>query len=113
ADDVVGMYRVCNSAQTGLASAAPGHRAWEAALVNLFSPGDKVLLIESGLFSLNWGLRAQAFGLEVEPPPNDWRRAADPAQLETRLRADTEHQIKAVLVVHNETSTGVTHPVAE
>ena len=108
-----GLKRVFKTEQTVLAYAATGHGAWEAALVNLFSPGDKVLLIESGFFSLNWGLRGQAFGLEVETLPNDWRRAADPAQLETRLRADTEHQIKAVLVVHNETSTGVTHPVAE
>src|SRR5438132_4448381 len=108
-----GLKRVFKTEQTVLAYAATGHGAWEAALVNLFSPGDKVLLVESGFFSLNWGLRGQAFGLEVETLPNDWRRAADPAQLETRLRADTEHQIKAVLVVHNETSTGVTHPVAE
>src|SRR6266436_6934117 len=107
------LQRVFKTEQTILAYAASGHGAWEAALVNLFSPGDKVLLIESGFFSLNWGLRGQAFGLEVETLPNDWRRAADPAQLETRLRADTGHQIKAVLVVHNETSTGVAHPVAE
>src|SRR5437667_213695 len=108
-----GLKRVFKTEQTVLAYAATGHGAWEAALVNLFSPGDKVLLVESGFFSLNWGLRGQAFGLEGESVPNAWRRAADPAQLEPRLRADTEHQIKAVLVVHNETSTGVTHPVAE
>src|SRR5438045_9438200 len=56
-------------------------------------------------------MRGQSFGLEVETLPNDWRRAADPAKLEARLRADTQHQIKAVLVVHNETWTGVAHPV--
>src|SRR5260370_381950 len=108
-----GLKRVFKTEQTVLAYAATGHGAWEAALVNLFSPGDKVLLIESGFFSLNWGLRGQAFGLEVETLPHDWRRAADPPQPETRLRADTEHQIKAVLAGHNETSTGVAHPVAE
>src|SRR6202795_1412367 len=108
-----GLKRVFKTRETVLAYAATGHGAWEAALVNLFSPGDKVLVVESGFFSLNWGMRGQAFGLEVETLPNDWRRAADPAKLEARLRADTGHQIKAVLAVHNETSTGVAHPIAE
>jgi alanine-glyoxylate transaminase / serine-glyoxylate transaminase / serine-pyruvate transaminase len=72
-----------------------------------------VLVVESGFFSLNWGMRGQAFGLEVETLPNDWRRAADPAQLESRLRGDHEHRIKAVLLVHSETSTGVANPVPE
>ena len=110
---LAGLKRIFKTEHSILTYAATGHGAWEAALVNLFSPGDKVLLIESGFFSLNWGLRGQTFGLEVETLPNDWRRAADPAKLEARLRADTQHQIKAVLVVHNETSTGVAHPVAE
>src|SRR5439155_7994207 len=83
------------------------------ALVNLFSPGDKLLIVESGFFSLNWGMRGQSFGLDVETLPNDWRRAADPAKLEARLRDDREHRIKAVLLVHSETSTGVIHPVAQ
>src|SRR5215470_930397 len=112
-DCFAGLKRVFKTEQTILAYAATGHGAWEAALVNLFSPGDKVLIVESGFFSLNWGLRGQTFGREVETLPNDWRRAADPAKLEARLRADKQHQIKAVLVVHNETSTGVAHPVAE
>jgi alanine-glyoxylate transaminase / serine-glyoxylate transaminase / serine-pyruvate transaminase len=107
-----GLKRVFKTEQTILAYAASGHGAWEAALVNLFSPGDKVLIIESGFFSLNWGLRGEAFGLEVETLPNDWRRAADPAKLESRLRDDRGHTIKAVLVVHNETSTGVVNDVA-
>jgi alanine-glyoxylate transaminase / serine-glyoxylate transaminase / serine-pyruvate transaminase len=107
-----GLKRVFKTDQTILAYAASGHGAWEAALVNLFSPGDKVLVIESGFFSLNWGLRGEAFGLEVETLPNDWRRAADPAQLESRLRDDRGQAIKAVLVVHNETSTGVVNDVA-
>ena len=107
-----GLKRVFKTEQTILGYAASGHGAWEAALVNLFSPGDKVLIVESGYFSLNWGLRAEAFGLEVETLANDWRRAIDPAKLEARLRDDRAHQIKAVLAVHNETSTGVAHPVA-
>jgi len=107
-----GLKRVFKTDQTILAYAASGHGAWEAALVNLFSPGDKVLVIESGFFSLNWGMRGEAFGLEVETLPNDWRRPASPAQLEARLREDREHAIKAVLVVHNETSTGVLNDAA-
>ncbi|HLY45206.1 MAG TPA: aminotransferase class V-fold PLP-dependent enzyme [Stellaceae bacterium] len=107
-----GLKRVFKTEQTILGYAATGHGAWEAALVNLFSPGDKVLIAESGYFSVNWGMRAEAFGLEVETLPNDWRRAIDPAKLETRLREDKAHEIKAVLAVHNETSTGVAHPVA-
>src|SRR5215831_7437789 len=108
-----GLKRVFKTDETILAYAASGHGAWEAALVNLFSPGDKVLVIESGFFSLNWGMRAEAFGLEVETLPNDWRTAASPAQLESRLREDREQAIKAVLVVHSETSTGVRNDIAE
>jgi alanine-glyoxylate transaminase/serine-glyoxylate transaminase/serine-pyruvate transaminase len=107
-----GLKRVFKTEQTILGYAATGHGAWEAALVNLFSPGDKVLVPESGYFSVNWGMRAEAFGLEVETLANDWRRAVDPAKLEARLREDKNHEIKAVLAVHNETSTGVVHPVA-
>src|SRR5712672_2530856 len=110
---VAGLKRVFKTDQTVLSYAASGHGAWEAALVNLFSPGDKVLVVESGYFSLNWGMRGEAFGLEVETLANDWRTAANPAKLESRLREDREHAIKAVLVVHNETSTGVVNDVAE
>jgi alanine-glyoxylate transaminase / serine-glyoxylate transaminase / serine-pyruvate transaminase len=106
------LKRIFKTEQTILAYAATGHGAWEAALVNLFSPGDKVLIVESGFFSLNWGMRGEAFGLEVETLPNDWRRPLDPAKLEARLREDSEHRIKAVLLVHCETSTGVINPVA-
>src|SRR5947208_10412296 len=108
-----GLKRVFKTEGTILGYAATGHGAWEAALVNLFSPGDKLLVVESGFFSLNWGLRGQSFGLEVETLPNDWRRAADPAKLEARLRDDRQHSIKAVLLVHSETSTGVLNPIAE
>jgi alanine-glyoxylate transaminase / serine-glyoxylate transaminase / serine-pyruvate transaminase len=107
-----GLKRVFKTDQTILAYAASGHGAWEAALVNLFAPGDKLLVVESGFFSLNWGMRGEAFGLQVETLLNDWRTAADPAKLESRLREDREHTIKAVLVVHNETSTGVVNDIA-
>jgi alanine-glyoxylate transaminase/serine-glyoxylate transaminase/serine-pyruvate transaminase len=107
-----GLKRVFKTDETILAYAASGHGAWEAALVNLFSPGDKLLVVESGFFSLNWGMRGEAFGLEVETLANDWRRPCDPSRLEERLREDREHRIKAVLLVHSETSTGVANDVA-
>src|SRR6266446_4650495 len=97
---VAGLKRVFKTDETILAYAASGHGAWEAALVNLFSPGDKVLVVESGFFSLNWGMRGEAFELEVETLANDWRSAADPAKLESRLRDDREH------------STGVVNDIA-
>ncbi|MGH7045822.1 MAG: pyridoxal-phosphate-dependent aminotransferase family protein [Stellaceae bacterium] len=107
-----GLKRVFKTEHTILGYAASGHGAWEAALVNLFSPGDKVLIVETGYFSLNWALRCEAFGIEIETLANDWRHCADPEALEKRLRDDREHQIKAVLVVHNETSTSVVHDIA-
>ncbi|HEU0156261.1 MAG TPA: aminotransferase class V-fold PLP-dependent enzyme [Stellaceae bacterium] len=112
AECFAGLKRIFKTDQTILGYAASGHGAWEAALVNLFSPGDTVLVVETGYFSLNWGMRCEAFGLEVETLSGDWRDAADPARLEARLREDRGHRIKAVLVVHNETSTGVVHDVA-
>ncbi|MDP6388626.1 MAG: aminotransferase class V-fold PLP-dependent enzyme [Alphaproteobacteria bacterium] len=85
-----------------------GHGAWEAAFVNLFEPGDVVLIPETGRFSRVWGEMAEALGLEMETIPNDWRHAIDPGAVETILRNDTEHRIRGVLVVHTETATGVT-----
>jgi len=107
------LKRIFKTEQKILAYAATGHGAWEAALVNLFSPGDKLLLVESGYFSLNWGMRGEAFGLQVETLPNDWRQPLDPVKLEARLRDDTANEIKAVLAVHCETSTGVITPIAQ
>ena len=75
-----GLKRVFKTEQTILGYAASGHGAWEAALVNLFSPGDKVLVVETGYFSLNWGMRCEAFGLEVETLANDWRHRRRPGQ---------------------------------
>jgi alanine-glyoxylate transaminase/serine-glyoxylate transaminase/serine-pyruvate transaminase len=112
AECFAGLKRIFKTDGTILAYAASGHGAWEAALMNLFSPGDHVLVVESGFFSLNWGMRGTAFGLEVETLANDWRLPADPARLEERLAADRAHRIKAVLAVHSETSTGVANPIA-
>jgi alanine-glyoxylate transaminase / serine-glyoxylate transaminase / serine-pyruvate transaminase len=90
-----------------------GTGAWEAALVNTLSPGDRVLIGETGQFSTLWAELAGRIGLDVEVIPGDWRRGVDPAAVGERLVADTERAIKAVCVVHNETSTGVTSRVPD
>ena len=90
-----------------------GTGAWEAALVNVLSPGDRVLAFETGHFAWLWQEMATRLGLQVELVPGDWRHGVDPEVLEQRLAADRRHAIRAVMVVHNETSTGVTSRVAE
>ncbi|MGE5128822.1 MAG: pyridoxal-phosphate-dependent aminotransferase family protein [Sphingomonadaceae bacterium] len=92
---------------------ASGTGAWEAALVNTLSPGDAVLMAETGQFAELWRKLAERLGLKPEFLPGDWRHGADPAAIEQRLRQDTGGRIKAVCVVHNETSTGVTSRIAE
>ena len=87
---------------------ASGTGAWEAALVNTLSPGDKVLMFETGQFASLWKEMAGRLGLEIEFVPGDWRHGADARFLEGKLAEDKQHRIKAVCVVHNETSTGVT-----
>ncbi len=87
---------------------ASGSGAWEAALVNTLSPGDLVLAFDIGEFARGWTEVSRRMGLEVEVTAGTWRRGVDPGALETRLSQDREHRIRAVLVVHNETSTGVT-----
>ena len=91
---------------------ASGTGAWEAALVNTLSPGDRVLMFETGWFSPLWGKMAKALGIEAEIIAADWRSGIDAQKIEDRLRTDKDHSIKAVAVVHNETSTGVTSDVA-
>ena len=90
---------------------ASGHGAWEAAFVNLLEPGDTVLMPETGRFSRVWGEMGEALGLKIGTVENDWRNAIDPADVEEKLRADTDHTIKAVMMVHTETATGVTSDV--
>lgn len=84
-----------------------GHGAWEAAFVNLFEPGDTILMPETGRFSKTWSEMGEELGLKIETIPNDWRTAIDPNAVEDILRRDTERRIKAVLAVHVETATGV------
>ena len=103
-----GMRHVFQTSQTVVIYPASGTGAWEAALVNTLSPGDKVLMVETGHFASLWNKMAARFGLQVELLPTDWRRGADPAAIEARLRDDKTKDIRAVCVVHNETSTGAT-----
>jgi len=91
---------------------ASGTGAWEAALVNTLSPGDRVLMFETGHFSTLWKKIAEKLGLRAEFIQGDWRRGADPDQIEAYLAEDKAHEIKAVCIVHNETSTGSVSPVA-
>jgi alanine-glyoxylate transaminase/serine-glyoxylate transaminase/serine-pyruvate transaminase len=91
---------------------ASGTGAWEAALVNTLSTGDRVLMYETGWFATLWSRMAKRLGLEPEFLKGDWRTGADAAAIEARLKEDKRHEIKAVCVVHNETSTGATSDIA-
>ncbi len=90
-----------------------GTGAWEAAMVNTMSPGDRMVAFETGQFAVEWAEVARRLGLQVEVIPGDWRRGADPERLAEVLAADTDHTIKAVAVVHNETATGIVSRVPE
>ena len=91
--------------------AANGHGAWEAALCNVLSRGDKVLVLESGRFAVGWGEMAASLGCDVEVLQGDWRRAVQPDAVEERLRADKSHSIKAILVVQVDTASGVVNEI--
>src|SRR5271163_3196704 len=110
---VAGMKRVFQTEGTVVMYPSSGTGAWEAAIVNTLSPGDKVLMVETGHFATLWRQMAGRWGLEVDFIPGDWRRGVDAAAVEAELVADHSHTIKAVMVVHNETSTGVTSRIAE
>jgi len=90
-----------------------GTGAWEASLVNTLSPGDKVLMFEMGYFATLWRNMGVKLGLDVDFVPGDWRQGVDPAMVEEKLIEDKKQNIKAVMIVHNETSTGVTSRVNE
>ncbi|MEJ1996380.1 MAG: aminotransferase class V-fold PLP-dependent enzyme [Limibacillus sp.] len=88
-----------------------GHGAWEAAVSNTLSRGEKVLVLDSGRFARGWGEMADTMGIEVEVLPGDWRAAVDPAALEARLKADSAGEIKAVMVVQVDTASGVVNDI--
>ena len=101
-----GMQSIFKTASPVIIYPASGTGAWEAALSNTLSPGDKVLMFETGHFSTLWRSMAEKLGLQPSYIASDWRSGADPAAIENVLREDKAHTIKAVCVVHNETSTG-------
>jgi alanine-glyoxylate transaminase/serine-glyoxylate transaminase/serine-pyruvate transaminase len=108
-----GSKRVFQTQNPVMIFASSGTGAWEAALVNTLSPGDKVLMFETGHFATLWKNMALRLGLEVDFVPGDWRRGVDPAVVEAKLAEDRGRTIKSVNVVHNETSTGCLSRVAE
>ena len=108
-----GVKRILKTDQEIFFHASTGHGAWEAAVANLFSPGDLVLVIETGYFSLGFKELAETLGLKVEVVGADWRKGLEFSKLGERLAADKSHEIKAVLAVHNETATGMVLPLAE
>src|SRR5579863_10333027 len=110
---VAGMKRVFQTEGTVVIYPSSGTGAWEAALVNTLSPGDRVVMVETGQFATLWRQMAGRLGLDIEFIPGDWRHGVDPARLGEVLAADREHRVKAVCVVHNETSTGVTSRIPE
>ena len=110
---VAGMKRVFQTDDDVVVYPSSGTGAWEAALSNTLSPGDRVLMFETGHFATLWRQMATRLGLEIDFVPGDWRHGVDPALVEEKLTADKEHAVKAVCVVHNETSTGVTSRIAE
>jgi alanine-glyoxylate transaminase / serine-glyoxylate transaminase / serine-pyruvate transaminase len=112
-DVLAGMKRMFKTKGHVVIYPASGTGAWEAALVNTLSQGDKVLMYETGQFATLWKTLATRLGLQPEFIGGDWRRGVDAAVVEAKLTEDKAHNIKAVCVVHNETSTGVTSKIAE
>ena len=110
---LAGMKTIFKTDSHAVIYPASGTGAWESALVNTLQEGDLVLMVETGHFASLWHKMASRLGLETEFLATDWRRGVDPLQVEDRLRADTENKIKAVCIVHNETSTGSTSRVNE
>jgi alanine-glyoxylate transaminase/serine-glyoxylate transaminase/serine-pyruvate transaminase len=108
-----GIKTIFKTANPVIIYTATGTGAWEGALVNTLSPGDKVLMVETGQFATLWKKMAENLGLKTEFIGGDWRTGVDAALVEARLREDKKHEIKAVCFLHNETSTGCLSPVAE
>src|SRR5476649_2094908 len=108
-----GVKRILKTDGELFIHASTGHGAWEAAVANLFSPGDLVLVIETGHFSNGWREMGEALGLKVETLNADWRKGVEFSKLTERLTKDKNHEIKGIFSVHNETATGMVLPLAE
>jgi alanine-glyoxylate transaminase / serine-glyoxylate transaminase / serine-pyruvate transaminase len=112
-DVLAGLKKVFRTSRPIVIFPASGTGAWEAALVNTLSPNDRVLMFETGHFAALWQEMARRLDLRPEFVSGDWRHGVDPATVEQKLRGDAQHEIRAVCVVHNETSTGVTSRIPE
>ncbi|SIR41703.1 MULTISPECIES: pyridoxal-phosphate-dependent aminotransferase family protein [Acidiphilium] len=112
-DVLAGCQAIFQTGNPVIIYPSSGTGAWEAAIVNTLSPGDKVLMVETGHFATLWQKMAARFGLEVDFIRGDWRHGVDPAAIEAKLAEDATRAIKAVMVVHNETSTGVLSRIAD
>ncbi|WP_019198263.1 pyridoxal-phosphate-dependent aminotransferase family protein [Afipia birgiae] len=112
-DVIEGSKKIFKTRNPVIIYPSSGTGAWEAAIVNTLSPGDKVLMVETGHFATLWRALADKMKIEVEFVPGDWRHGVNPDDIEQRLAKDKQHAIKAVMVVHNETSTGVTSRIHE
>ena len=110
---VAGVKRVLRTTQHLFMYNASGHGAWEASLTNLLSPGDRIIVLESGYFSDEWANMARAHGLDVQSIAADWRRGVDIAAVRDALAADKAHRVKALCAVHNETATGMKLPLED
>ena len=110
---VAGLKRVLRTQGEVFLYTASGHGSWEATLQNLLSKGDTVLVLETGWFSEGWAAMATKLGLHPRTVHADWRRGMDMAAIQTALKLDSDHTIKAILAVHNETATGLVTPLAE
>jgi alanine-glyoxylate transaminase/serine-glyoxylate transaminase/serine-pyruvate transaminase len=108
-----GIKTIFKTTQPVIIYTATGTGAWEAALVNALSAGDRVLMVETGQFATLWKKMAEKLGLKPEFIETDWRIGADPAAIEAKLKEDKKHEIKAVCVLHNETATGCLSPITE
>jgi len=106
------LRRVFNTNDAVMIYPGSATGGWEASFTNTLSAGDKILMFDSGVFALNWKIAAERFGLDVDFVPCDWRHGVDPNAIEDKLKNDAAHDIKAVMVVHNETSTGITNSIA-
>lgn len=110
---LIGLRRIFKTENPVLIFPTSGTGSWEAALVNTIEPGDKILMFETGHFAIMWKQMAENLGINVDFVPGDWRTGVDPKIVEERLIKDQAQEIKAVAVVHNETSTGVTSQISE
>jgi alanine-glyoxylate transaminase/serine-glyoxylate transaminase/serine-pyruvate transaminase len=108
-----GLQKLIRTSGRVVVYPSSGTGSWEAALVNTLSPGDKILGFETGHFATLWKNVSVKMGLQADFLPGDWRHGPDPAQIEARLKEDRQQAIKAVTIVHNETSTGVVSRIAE